>query len=158
MIVSITTRCNLACAGCYMKHQRVHNAPEMSPDLLRSIVAEAADLGVSIIVIAGGEPLIRKDEILSLARSFPRILFPLFTNGLMIDADIAQEIAAHKNIVPLIKLRRLPARYRFPQGHRSLRPVTVIKHPPAKEWHIFRVFGYGYPCEYFPCDGRGIYP
>jgi MoaA/NifB/PqqE/SkfB family radical SAM enzyme len=102
MIVSITSRCNLACAGCYMKQQRGHHAPEMSPDLLRSVIAEATDLGVSIIVIAGGEPLLRKDEILSLAQSFPEILFPLFTNGLLIDNDSAREIAAHKNIVPLI--------------------------------------------------------
>jgi len=102
VIISITSRCNLACAGCYMKLQREHHAPEMSPVLLRSVIAEAADLGVSIIVIAGGEPLMRKDEILSLAGSFPRILFPLFTNGLLIDNESAREIATHKNIVPLI--------------------------------------------------------
>jgi MoaA/NifB/PqqE/SkfB family radical SAM enzyme len=102
MIISITTRCNLACAGCYMKHQREHHAPEMSPDLLRSVIAEAAELGVSVVVIAGGEPLLRKDEILSIAGSFPRVLFPLFTNGLMIDKDSAGKIASQKNIVPLI--------------------------------------------------------
>jgi len=102
MIISITSRCNLACAGCYMKQQRGHHAPEMSPVLLRSVIAEAADLGVSVVVIAGGEPLLRKDEILSLAHTFPWILFPLFTNGLMIDNDSAREIASQKNIVPLI--------------------------------------------------------
>jgi MoaA/NifB/PqqE/SkfB family radical SAM enzyme len=102
MIISITSRCNLACSGCYMNQQRAHDTPEMSPDLLRSVVDEAANLGVSVIVIAGGEPLIRKAEIFSLARSFPRILFPLFTNGTMIDNDTAKEIAANKNIVPLI--------------------------------------------------------
>jgi MoaA/NifB/PqqE/SkfB family radical SAM enzyme len=102
MIISITTRCNLACAGCYMKHQRAQPAMEMSPDLLRSVVTQASDLGVSVMVIAGGEPLLRKDEILSLAQSFPQILFPLFTNGLLIDNDTAQELAMQKNIVPLI--------------------------------------------------------
>jgi MoaA/NifB/PqqE/SkfB family radical SAM enzyme len=102
MIISITSRCNLACAGCYMKHQRAHPAPEMSPELLSSVIAEAALLGVSVIVIAGGEPLLRKDEILSVAQSFPQILFPLFTNGLLIDNNSAREIAARKNIVPMI--------------------------------------------------------
>ncbi len=68
MIVSITSRCNLACAGCYMKQQRAQPSAEMSPDLLRSVIAEAVDIGVSVMVIAGGEPLLRKDEILSLAR------------------------------------------------------------------------------------------
>lgn len=102
LIISITSRCNLACAGCYMKRKRVLQAPEMSPDLLRSVISEAADLGVSVIVIAGGEPLLRKGEIFSLARSFPQILFPLFTNGLLIDNETAQEMATLKNIVPLI--------------------------------------------------------
>ncbi|MFA5346942.1 MAG: radical SAM protein [Methanoregula sp.] len=102
MIISITSRCNLSCAGCYMKHQRVHNAQEMSPELLRSVIVEANGLGVSVVVIAGGEPLLRKGEIFSLARSFPQILFPLFTNGLLIDNDTAQKIAIHRNIVPLI--------------------------------------------------------
>ena len=43
-----------------------------------------------------------KLEILSLAESCPRVLFPLFTNGLLINKDSAGEIAARKNIVPLI--------------------------------------------------------
>ena len=61
MIVSITSRCNLACAGCYMKQQRAQPSAEMSPDILRSVIAEAVDIGVSVMVIAGGEPLLRKD-------------------------------------------------------------------------------------------------
>ncbi len=101
MIASITSRCNLACAGCYMKAKH-HSRPDMTPDQLRAVVAGAAALGVSIMVIAGGEPLLRKDEILSLARSFPQILFPVFTNGLRIDEDVADEIAGLRNIVPVI--------------------------------------------------------
>ena len=101
VIISVTSRCNLACAGCYMK-QRNGNAPEMRPDLFSSVIEEAAGLGVGIIVIAGGEPLMRKDEILSVAWTHPRILFPLFTNGLMIDDNSAKEIGCLKNIVPMI--------------------------------------------------------
>jgi len=101
MIASITSRCNLACAGCYMKAKH-HSNPDMSPDQLRTVVREAACLGVSIIVIAGGEPLLRKDEIIRLAHSFPQVLFPVFTNGLVIDENMADEIAGLRNIVPVI--------------------------------------------------------
>jgi len=102
IIASITSRCNLACAGCYM-HGR-HDAPqsEMTPETLAGVVGEAARLGVSVIVLAGGEPLVRKDEILALAGAHPEVLFPVFSNGLLIDAAAAAELAACKNIVPLV--------------------------------------------------------
>ncbi|MGB7787614.1 radical SAM/SPASM domain-containing protein [Methanoregula sp.] len=103
MITSITSQCNLACGGCYMKHRGATEHPgEMSPETLASLAGQAAELGVSVIVIAGGEPLVRKDEIFQLAGAFPEILFPVFTNGLMIDAGVADAIAGCRNIVPVI--------------------------------------------------------
>jgi MoaA/NifB/PqqE/SkfB family radical SAM enzyme len=102
MIVSITSRCNLACSGCYMHGRGEKPAAEMSPDVLASVVSQAAELGVSVIVIAGGEPLVRKEEILALAKAHPRVLFPVFTNGLLIDDAMATEIAQCRNIVPVI--------------------------------------------------------
>jgi MoaA/NifB/PqqE/SkfB family radical SAM enzyme len=102
MILSITTRCNLACAGCYMHGRGGKPGAEMSPDVLRSVVGQAADLGVSVMVIAGGEPLVRREEIFALAKAHPSVLFPVFTNGLLIDDAVAADIAACRNIVPVI--------------------------------------------------------
>lgn len=107
MIVSITSRCNLACAGCYMHGRGEKSAAEMSPAILSSAIDQAADLGVSVIVIAGGEPLVRQDEIFSLAEAHPRVLFPLFTNGLLIDEPMAGRIAQCRNIVPVISFEGL---------------------------------------------------
>jgi MoaA/NifB/PqqE/SkfB family radical SAM enzyme len=102
IIASITSRCNLACAGCYMHGRGKKPDVEMSPGVLASIVDQATELGVSIIVIAGGEPLVRQEEIFRMAKSHPQILFPLFTNGLLIDETMAAAIAGHRNIVPVI--------------------------------------------------------
>ena len=102
MITSITSRCNLACAGCYMHGRGEKPAMEMSPAILASIVDQAAELGVSIIVIAGGEPLVRQKEIFRVAEAHPPILFPVFTNGLLIDETVAKRIAQCRNIVPVI--------------------------------------------------------
>src|SRR5512133_1593273 len=63
IIASITSRCNLACAGCYMHGRHGKPAPEMSPAVLASVARQADELGVSVMVIAGGEPFVRKDEI-----------------------------------------------------------------------------------------------
>ena len=102
MIISITSRCNLACSGCYMHGRKSHGMGEMSHEILSSVVNQASDLGVSIIVIAGGEPIVRKDEILDMAKANPRILFPVFTNGMLIDEGVAADIASCRNIVPVI--------------------------------------------------------
>jgi MoaA/NifB/PqqE/SkfB family radical SAM enzyme len=85
-----------------MKHRGSDHDEEMSKETLASLVEQAAGLGVSVIVIAGGEPLVRKEEILRIARAHPAILFPLFTNGLLIDDAAAGEIARCRNIVPVI--------------------------------------------------------
>jgi MoaA/NifB/PqqE/SkfB family radical SAM enzyme len=74
----------------------------MTPDQLRSVVSQARDLGVSFIVFAGGEPLVRSDEILALAHTFPEIIFGVITNGLLIDEDLARSFASRRNIVPVI--------------------------------------------------------
>jgi MoaA/NifB/PqqE/SkfB family radical SAM enzyme len=102
MITSITSRCNLACTGCYMHGRSEKPKEEMSQEVLASVVNQAAELGVSIMVIAGGEPLVRQEEIFTLAKAHFRVLFPLFTNGLLIDETMAGRIAQCRNIVPVI--------------------------------------------------------
>jgi MoaA/NifB/PqqE/SkfB family radical SAM enzyme len=76
----------------------------MSLDELKSIVAQAEELGISVIGIIGGEPLLRKKEIIALAQSFPKILFTLNTNGLLIDEEMAADIAGCENLIPFISL------------------------------------------------------
>ena len=102
LIVSITKRSNLSCKGCYMRGRHQEPAPEMSPDQLASVIGQAGDLGVSFVVFAGGEPLVRKDEILALAQKFPKIIFAVFSNGLLIDEKTTAAIAERKNIIPVL--------------------------------------------------------
>lgn len=102
MITSITSRCNLACTGCYMKGREGDPAREMESETLSSVVSQAVELGVSIIVIAGGEPMVRREEIFCMARTHPEILFPVFTNGLLIDETVASAITECRNIAPVI--------------------------------------------------------
>jgi MoaA/NifB/PqqE/SkfB family radical SAM enzyme len=103
MIASITKRCNLKCKGCYARAQQRSPEAEMSADKLRSVIAEARDLGVSIILLAGGEPLTRP-EILDITADFPEVIFPLFTNGLLIDDQIIAKLKTQRHVVPVISL------------------------------------------------------
>lgn len=103
IIYSITERCNLHCKGCYA--QSLHNltAPEMSPDKMRQTIQEAHDLGVGFMILAGGEPLVRR-EILNIVGEFKDMVFFVFTNGTMINEMTADRIRRLRNLVPIISL------------------------------------------------------
>jgi MoaA/NifB/PqqE/SkfB family radical SAM enzyme len=102
-IVSITNRCNLHCKGCYHQAIRDVSKPEMSEEKLRVVINEAGGLGISFMVLAGGEPLVRPD-ILDITRDHPEIIFLMATNGLLISDDIITRFKEQKNLVPLISL------------------------------------------------------
>lgn len=104
LIASITEECNLHCTGCYARA----NAPcaasiAMASSEWARIFREAEDLGVSMILLAGGEPLMRRD-VLEQAANQPNIAFPVFTNGTMLDDGYLSLFDAHRNLVPIISI------------------------------------------------------
>jgi MoaA/NifB/PqqE/SkfB family radical SAM enzyme len=103
MIASITNRCNLHCKGCYNQALHSSKANEMSPEKLIRVIGEASELGISFILLAGGEPLVRA-EITELAVQNPNVIFPLFTNGMLINAEKIKSFKHNKNLVPVISL------------------------------------------------------
>ena len=103
MIVSITNRCNLNCAGCYARAIHPETESEMSDERLFQLGREAEELGISTILVAGGEPLLRP-VFFELAKRHPHILFLVFTNGLLIDEAILAKFAVTRNLVPMLSL------------------------------------------------------
>ncbi len=103
MIISITNQCNLRCKGCYAIAQQRKNNTEMSTAKLRQVIAEAHELGVSVILLAGGEPLIRPD-LFEITAGFPDIIFPVFTNGLLLNPATIAEFQKQKNVLPIISM------------------------------------------------------
>lgn len=104
MIASITHQCNLNCAGCYANVKHKKHSTETDFKRLKSLVGEARDLGISIILLAGGEPLVRKNEILDIAKTYNDTIFPIFTNGTLIDEELIGKFKSIKNIIPIISI------------------------------------------------------
>lgn len=103
MILSVTHRCNLRCAGCYAQaHARVREE-ELDMAGLRRVIGEAHALGISVILLAGGEPLTRP-ELLEITRDFPGVIFPLFTNGLLLDEGGVARLKHQRHVVPVVSL------------------------------------------------------
>lgn len=103
MIASITSKCNLQCKGCYAMAQHRTAEQEMNDEKLRNVLLEARDLGIAIALLAGGEPLVR-EGILDITADFPDIIFPIFTNGLLLDEPKIVKLQRQKNVVPVISL------------------------------------------------------
>jgi len=103
MICSITGRCNLRCKGCYA-HREFGGVPdELTAGRWLSLWQEARDLGVSFVLVAGGEPFVRQD-VIDAIRDVPEIIFPVFTNGLLLKDETLAQVRGINNLVPVISL------------------------------------------------------
>jgi len=103
LIFSVTSKCNLHCKGCYHQTLRPTSETDISDERLKRAIAEAKELGISFIVLAGGEPLMRPNT-LEIPNDYPDIMFLMFTNGLLIDDSVLKKMKEKRNIVPLVSL------------------------------------------------------
>ena len=107
LIASIATTCNLQCKGCYARKNGIAGdtptKATLSPDQWHTIFSDAAELGVSFCLLAGGEPLTRRD-LLESAATIEDIIFPVFTNGTLIGALYTEFFKRHLNLIPVISL------------------------------------------------------
>ena len=107
LIASITSSCNLHCTGCYSRANNACSDDEpqnqLSDDDWHNIFKQAKDLGISFIVLAGGEPLLRQDVLIK-ASEMSEILFPVFTNGTLLDEKNLELFDENRNLVPIISI------------------------------------------------------
>ncbi len=107
LIASITSKCNLHCAGCYSRcnHATVDSEPvsQLNDDEWSKIFDEADEMGISFILLAGGEPMLRRDVIEAAGRK-KNILFPIFTNGTFMDERYFELFDKSRNLIPIMSI------------------------------------------------------
>ena len=107
LIASITSKCNLHCAGCYSRcnHATVDTEPvsQLTDEEWFKIFDEADELGISFILLAGGEPMLRRGVIEAAGRK-KNILFPVFTNGTFIDERYFELFDNSRNLIPIMSI------------------------------------------------------
>ena len=107
LIASITSQCNLHCAGCYSRcnHATTDAQPErqLSAGEWQNIFEEADELGISFILLAGGEPMLRRD-VIEAAGQRQSILFPIFTNGTFLDEEYYALFDRRRNLIPVLSI------------------------------------------------------
>ncbi len=104
LILSITSRCNLACAGCYAAATgTLNNRPHMKAGEWKRIIREASDAGVFGFVIAGGEPFLFPG-LIDMCRDFSDRLFMIFTNGTVLKDSDMEKIRKSTNILVFVSV------------------------------------------------------
>jgi len=108
MILSITNVCNLKCTGCYAKAHKRRENTELNHEQLDKLIGEADELGISVLMLAGGEPLMRP-KIFEITKKHPKIIYPIFTNGLHITDKLIKDVfLKQRQLIPIISIEGLP--------------------------------------------------
>lgn len=102
ILLDPTSACNMHCTGCWAAEYG--NRLNLSFEELDSIVSQGKELGTYMYIFTGGEPLVRKKDIIKLCKTHPDCEFLSFTNGTLIDEEFCQEMLRVKNFVPAISL------------------------------------------------------
>ena len=109
LICSIATECNLSCKGCYARANGIADdpgkstRPTLTPEQWRGIFTEAAGLGINFALLAGGEPMMRRDILAEVAK-VEDMVFPIFTNGTLIGPTYISFLKEHLNLIPVISI------------------------------------------------------
>lgn len=90
VLLDPTSACNMKCKGCWSAEYG-HNS-NLTLDEMRSIISQSRELGTHFFMYTGGEPLIRKKDILTIAKEFPDCIFLAYTNGTLVDDKFCEDM------------------------------------------------------------------
>jgi len=102
ILMDPTSACNLKCTGCWAAEYG--NKMSMDFDTLDSIINQGKALGIYMYIYSGGEPLVRKDDVIKLCRKHDDCFFMAFTNGTLIDEKFADQMLEVGNFIPAISI------------------------------------------------------
>ncbi len=102
ILLDPTSACNLHCTGCWAAEYG--NKLNLTFDEIDSIITQGKEIGTYMYIYTGGEPLVRKKDLIKLCEKHSDAIFLSFTNATLIDEEFANEMLRVKNFVPAISL------------------------------------------------------
>lgn len=101
-----TSACNMHCAGCWAgTYGNRHN---LSFDDMDRIITQGKELGIYLYMLTGGEPLVRKKDILRLAEKHNDVEFSIYTNSTLIDDAFCKEVVRLGNLTFQLSIEGTP--------------------------------------------------
>src|SRR5262249_48471331 len=87
---NLTRRCNLRCPHCYMEGGKAA-ANELTTDECLRVLDELAALGTEMVILTGGEPLLRRDVYeIARAASHDGMWVVMGTNGVLVTDAVVE--------------------------------------------------------------------
>ena len=102
ILMDPTSACNLHCTGCWAAEYG--NKLNLSFDELDSIVTQGKELGIYFYMMTGGEPLVRKADIIKLCEKHNDCAFHCYTNGTLVDQKLCDDMKRVGNLSLSISL------------------------------------------------------
>jgi MoaA/NifB/PqqE/SkfB family radical SAM enzyme len=90
ILMDPTSACNLECTGCWAA-QYGHKS-NLSNEMLDSIIRQGKELGIRFYIFSGGEPMVRKRDLIRLAEENQDCYFLSFTNGTLVDEEFCKDL------------------------------------------------------------------
>ncbi len=90
ILMDPTSACNLSCTGCWAA--QYGNKSSLSYEDLDSICRQGKEMGIYFYIFSGGEPLLRKRDIIRLCEEHQDCYFSAFTNGTLVDDEFCEEL------------------------------------------------------------------
>src|SRR6187401_3368080 len=101
LYISIINSCNLRCQGCWVDVAAKQSKIEVAA--INRLITESKEMGNSFFGILGGEPFMHP-EILEIFERHSDCYFQVFTNGQLIDDEIAKRLRKAGNVTPLVSV------------------------------------------------------
>ena len=102
ILMDPTSACNLRCTGCWAAEYG--HKQNLSYDELDSIIRQGTELGTYVYIYTGGEPLVRKRDLVKLCEAHPGCTFLSFTNATLIDEEFCRDMLRVANFIPAISV------------------------------------------------------
>ena len=100
ILLDPTSACNLHCTGCWAAEYGYKQ--NLSFEDIDSIVTQGKELGTHIYIYTGGEPLVRKHDLIRICEKHQDCMFLCFTNSTLIDEAFCDDMIRVGNFVPAI--------------------------------------------------------
>ena len=123
ILLDPTSACNLHCTGCWAAEYG--NKLNLTCDEIDSIICQGKELGIYMYIYTGGEPLVRKKDLIRLCEKHSDCVFLCFTNGTLIDEAFADEMLRVGNFVPAISLEGFEEATDFRRGNGVFQKATA---------------------------------
>lgn len=128
ILMDPTSACNLHCTGCWAAEYG--HKLNLSFEEMDSIVTQGKELGVYFYMMTGGEPLVRKADIIKLCEKHNDCAFHCYTNGTLVDQTLCDEMKRVGNLSLSISLEGFEEANDFRRGdgvyHKVLAAMDLL--------------------------------